>query len=104
MKKTIMAYTILAVLVLTMAAGCGRMDNPQPQSTPGMTATPVVPVPDVNDGIVNDSDGVITPDDNGDLDLPSMMPETTPDTGTGRTDGMQSPSASPSQDTQTKNR
>lgn len=83
MKKTIVY--ILTVLALILAlSGCGMTaeDNalqvtPRPQITvkPEMTA-----MPEVNDGVVNDDDGVISKDDNGPMETKApatMKPQQT---------------------------
>ena len=71
MKKTIVYILALASLVLTMS-GCGGSMNDS-----GLRVTPVPEVtmkpqvsamPDVNDGVVNDDNGVITEGDNGPME------------------------------------
>ena len=92
MKKVIV-YTVLPVLLVAYAAGCGMANENQrlPSASPVISASPeVVPTPDVGNGVVNDRDGVITPGDNGLRAspsptarpggvLPSASPSATPD-------------------------
>ena len=101
MKKTT-AYILSVVLILSLASGCGRMENTAPQTTPKTTATPAAPTPDVNNGIVNDGDGIIEPDDNG------RIPEAT-HSASASPNAEQMPegdvaSASPSPDSMDKNK
>ena len=56
MRKTT-AYILLAAAILTLASGCGRMENTAPQTTPKATATPVIPTPDADNGIVDGTHG-----------------------------------------------
>ncbi len=93
MKKTI-AYTLLAVMILTMAAGCGRMGEETPPATPRATAAPVMPSPDPDAGIVKDKDGIITPEDSGSATSPRPTAGTTPESGSEQTPGAASPSPS----------
>ena len=57
-------YIILPVLALSLLAGCGSADKNHTQA-PAVTQSPMMPTPDVDNGIVKDDDGVITDDDNG---------------------------------------
>ena len=76
-------------MLLTFAAGCGMADRNErvPSPSPAITASPEMTTPDVGDGVVNDRDGVITPEDNG---IPAS-----PNAGTTARPGMASPTASP---------
>ena len=71
MKKTIVYIMAAAALILALS-GCG--DN---MSDSGLQVTPrpevsmkpqVSAMPDVNNGVVNDDDGVITDGDNGPME------------------------------------
>ena len=71
MKKTIVYILTLAALVMALSGCGGSMNDSAMQVTPrpGVTAKPdVTAMPDVNDGVVNDDDGVITEGDNGPLE------------------------------------
>ncbi len=59
-------YIILPVLALSLLAGCGSADKNHTE-IPAATQSPMMPTPDVDNGIVKDNDGVITGDDNGTL-------------------------------------
>ncbi|MGM9548022.1 MAG: hypothetical protein ACI3U0_08480, partial [Oscillospiraceae bacterium] len=58
MKKGIVYILLLAVLLLSLAA-CGASDKPATAESPKPTSSPYMPTPDMNDGIVNDNDGII---------------------------------------------
>ena len=84
MKKTIVY--ILAVMALVLAlGGCGdgRVDDgirvtPYPQTTQMPQVTPMPQVsamPEVNNGVVNDDNGVITEDDNGPMETKAPASE-----------------------------
>ena len=91
MKKAIV-YTVLPVFLLSFAAGCGMADRNErlPSPTPMITATPTtMPTPDVGNGVVNDRDGVITPEDNG------TTPSATATPRPGKTTPGTTPSATP---------
>ena len=62
MKKAIV-YIFAALIALNALAGCGMEGDRNTTTNP--SATPVVTTPDVNNGIVDDKDGIITDDDNG---------------------------------------
>ena len=64
MKKGTVYILLLAALLLSLAA-CGASDKPMPSGTPGATNSPTMPTPDMNDGMVNDDDGIIDDDDTG---------------------------------------
>ncbi len=84
MKKAIL-YTLCLLSLMTALAGCGATNDATGDPTyPTVTTLPagttpgtapaikspdtaVSPMPDVNDGIVNDTDGVIEERDNGPL-------------------------------------
>ena len=71
MKKTIVYILAAAALVLALS-GCGGNVNDnglQVTPRPEVTMKPqVTAMPDVNDGVVNDDDGVITEGDNGPME------------------------------------
>lgn len=64
MKKGTVYILLLAALLLLLAA-CGASDKPAPAESPKPTGSPMMPTPDMNDGIVNDDDGIIDDDDTG---------------------------------------
>ena len=61
MKKAIV-YIIAVLIALNALAGCGMSAD---RNTATASPTPMVTTPDVNNGIVNDNDGIITDRDNG---------------------------------------
>ena len=69
MKKTMVYILALSMLVVTLLAGCGEMGGSgngttdQPATTTDLL--PDVMEPDVDDGVVNDDNGIITDGDNG---------------------------------------
>ena len=72
MKKVIV-YTVLPFVIFALASGCGMANDPGkvPTASPMITAAPEMTTPDVGNGVVNDRDGVITPNDNGLAPAPS---------------------------------
>ena len=83
MKKEIVYILSLAALIFSLCA-CGAANNPSATNAPPATGTPTaMPTPDMNDGIGNDEDGIITDDDTG------VVPTQTP-----MTDSSAKPSAS----------
>ena len=94
MKKT-MAYILFAVMILTLTAGCGRMQDTTPHTTPGVTAAPAVPTPDPDAGIVKDKDGIITPEDSGSAAAPIPSAKPSPEVNTEMIPETGSPSPSP---------
>ena len=71
MKKTIVYILTVAALALALSGCGGSMDDSGIQVTPrpGVTMAPdVTAMPDVNNGVVNDDDGVITEGDNGPME------------------------------------
>ena len=101
MKKTT-ACILLAAAILTLASGCGRMENTAPQTTPTATATPMIPTPDADNGIVNDGDGIMEPGDNGRIPEATHAPSASPDAE--QTPESNMASALPSPDTTQKNK
>jgi len=71
MKKTIVYILAAAALILALS-GCGdNMNDSGLQVTPRPEVTmkpDVTAMPDVNNGVVNDDDGVITEGDNGPME------------------------------------
>ena len=92
MKKTIVYILVIAALILALS-GCGdSMKDSGIQMTPRpeVTAKPQVSaMPDVNDGVVNDDNGVITEGDNGPMETRA------PATPKPRNTAAPKPSASP---------
>ena len=65
MKKTMVCALALAVLCAALLTGCGEMsgngngNNTTDTPTSGSDNVPETMLPDVNDGIVDDTDGII---------------------------------------------
>ena len=75
MKKEIVYILSLAALIFSLCA-CGAANNPSATNAPPATGTPTaMPTPDMNDGIVNDEDGIITDDDTGVVPTQTPMPD-----------------------------
>ena len=58
MKKGIVY--ILALAALLSLCACGAADKPSATNEPKPSGSPMTATPDMNDGIVNDDDGIIT--------------------------------------------
>jgi len=69
MKRAMVYLIALSALLTALLTGCGegRMNQPgtTPTSAPETTILPEQNMPDETDGIVGDTDGIITKDDNG---------------------------------------
>ncbi len=62
--KNFVAFLCIMALLTGSLAGCNTDKNAKATPTPVSTATPTVnpdPVPDTDDGIVTDDDGIIEP-------------------------------------------
>jgi len=71
MKRSIITILIL-VLVLTALAGCGRVE----EQTPADTTPPVNTVrPEDDNGMVEDGNGIIGDNDNGNKPAEGVIPE-----------------------------
>ena len=73
MKKWIVYILSLTALVASLCA-CGTADKPAATNTPRPSGTPMTATPDMNDGIVNDDDGIITDDETGVVPTQSAKP------------------------------
>lgn len=69
MKKTMVWILVLSVLCAALLTGCGEMagdgNNTTGRPTSGSDNTPETMLPDVNDGVVDDTDGIISDFDTG---------------------------------------
>lgn len=68
MKKTMVWTLALAVLCAALLTGCGEMaGDGNGNNTPASPSdgAPETMLPDVNDGLVDDTDGIINDDDTG---------------------------------------
>ena len=83
MKRKIVYILVLALAVGAMA-GCGRTaDKPGEEQNELLDPVPtplpeVTPLPDVNDGVVNDDDGMITGEEDKQSGIAPEAPATTP--------------------------
>ena len=70
MKKAMVYILALTMAFSTLFAGCGEMrgtdgSTTSPTPAPKITSAPEAMVPDPADGVVEDRDGIITEQDNG---------------------------------------
>ena len=68
MKRAMVYLIAISTLLTALLSGCGEMKRPgtaDPTPAPKETVSPADMMPDESDGIVNDTDGIITEDDNG---------------------------------------
>ena len=75
MKKAMVLILALSVLAVSMLTGCGDTVESGNNTAPGVENTGILPeaddllpeavAPDMEDGEVHDTDGIITEDDNG---------------------------------------
>ena len=91
MKNTMVYLLALALAAAAFLTGCGEMRKPSggaadPSATPTQTAFPETMMPDPEDGIVRDRDGIITEEDNAGSN--SKLPESSanPKTGAGKSE------------------
>ena len=86
MKRAMIYLIAISALLTALLSGCGENvgKNPTttpPASNPNVTMKPEVGEPNVSDGVINDTDGVITEGDNGGstnvMDIPENKTEDT---------------------------
>jgi len=70
MKRGMVFVTALALAATVLFAGCGEMrgtdgNTVPPTGTPAQTMLPETMMPDPEDGVVRDRDGIITDGDSG---------------------------------------
>lgn len=90
MKRAMIYLIAISALLTAILSGCGEhaMKNPNPNApttTPDVTMQPEIGEPDVSDGVINDTDGMITEGDNGGSKNVMDVPENST-VGTGMTD------------------
>ena len=104
MKKTMVYVLALTLAFSTFLAGCGEMRGTDgrttaPTATPQQTMIPETMMPNPEDGVVRDNDGIITDGDsgNGTGNTPNL-PESTmrPGTGAGGTNSGNNTAGMPS--------
>ena len=91
MKRGMIFVTALALTAALLFSGCGEMRGTDgnalpPTATPAQTMLPETMMPDPEDGVVRDRDGIITDDDNASGS--SRLPESSakPNAGTGKSE------------------
>ena len=88
MKKSMVYVIALTLAFSTFLAGCGEMNGTngvtKPTEKPLETILPETMMPKPEDGVVNDTDGIITDSDNGTVTETSpKMPSSTLNPGNG---------------------
>ena len=97
MRKMMVFVIALSMAAVMLLSGCGEIKGTNgkenaPTATPQQTMRPEDVMPDPNDGVVRDDDGIITDGDTGNVagntEKP-ILPETSkrPDAGTAGTTG-----------------
>ena len=69
MKRAMVYLIAISALLTALLSGCGEQRTNQqttpPTAAPETTILPETMMPDESDGVVGDTDGIITEDDNG---------------------------------------